>query len=367
MANISSTYSRPVIGGVSQISGWDATLTVDNALAQLGRNSGNMMFTESLHCTLKNSVMSGFGFDNNVIVDRDVIVLAAANWINEYEDFGWLYKVLNSMKLPVVLVGVGAQASLSGSIPKVKDGTLRLLKLIAERSNSISVRGDFSCDVLNHYGIKNSVVTGCPSLLLVGSNWPQNFRQPELDRLVLHATRHGFGECDEFQRYLYEQAIKTRCDILLQSESADIYYAMGKTNNPEIMKKASRAVRCAYGTDNENEIASFLSEHGLFYLNYWSWINAMSTKTFCIGTRIHGTIASLLAGTPAVLIAHDSRTLELAKSMNLPFVLSSDVPIDRKMDVDAYFTTFNESNVGVKYNAYRNRFIDFFGKNGLPV
>ena len=44
------------------------------------------------------------------LAGRDVVVLAAANWINSYDDFGWLANRLERIKLPVLLVGVGAQA-----------------------------------------------------------------------------------------------------------------------------------------------------------------------------------------------------------------------------------------------------------------
>lgn len=364
---MSISYSRPVIGGVSQLAGWGTTLTVERALAALGRNSGNVMFTESLRRILKNSRMSSFNFDAAAIAGRDAIVLAAANWINEYEDFGWLYGVLAPTKLPIFLVGVGAQATLSGSIPKVKPGTLRFLNLVAERSTSISARGEFTCEVLNHYGIKTGTITGCPSLLLLGPNGPQRFRQPSMEHVVLHATRHGFGKCDEFQRFLYKQALEREFDVLLQSEEADIYYVKDRTNNPGIMARASEAVKFAYGINNEELISSFLRKHGMFFLNYETWIEAMSTKTFCIGTRIHGTIASIISGTPATLIAHDSRTLELAKAMNLPYVLSSDVPVDKALDVEACIQLFRECAVEQHYGAYRSRFLEFFRTNGLEM
>ena len=43
---------------------------------------------------------------------------------------------------------------------------------------------------------------------------------------------------------------------------------------------------------------------------------ASSTSSF--GTRIHGNIAALIAGTPAFVLAHDARTLELARYFEIP-------------------------------------------------
>lgn len=42
---------------------------------------------------------------------------------------------------------------------------LRLMKIASEWSDSISVRGDYSAEVLAHYGIDNVTITGCPPLL----------------------------------------------------------------------------------------------------------------------------------------------------------------------------------------------------------
>src|SRR5699024_10494829 len=55
-----------------------------------------------------------------------------------------------------------------------------------------------------------------------------------------------------------------------------------------------------------------------FMLDSFSWISRMQDFALTFGPRIHGNIASILARTPAVVLAHDSRTLELAEYHSIP-------------------------------------------------
>ena len=48
------------------------------------------------------------------------------------------------------------------------------------------------------------------------------------------------------------------------------------------------------------------------------WMFAARTFQLCFGMRMHGTMVGLQAGVPSVMIAHDRRTIELAKTMAIP-------------------------------------------------
>jgi hypothetical protein len=62
-----------------------------------------------------------------------------------------------------------------------------------------------------------------------------------------------------------------------------------------------------------------------FFLDPAPWIEYLRDFDFSFGTRIHGSIAAVLAGTPTVVLAHDSRTLELARYFEIPHRLVRDV------------------------------------------
>ena len=362
-----SIYRRPLVVGVRQHDGKESR-SPEGALADLGRNTGNMIFTEALVQLLENSRWGSFGFTEVDLDDRDSIVLASANWINNFEDFGWLADRLEETRLPVFLVGVGAQSSLKLEVPLVRPGTRRLLDLVNDRSTSIAARGWFSCEIMEKLGINEVQETGCPSLMLAGPNGPQISAKPiNRDTCCMHSTRHLFQQPDPFQQFLYRQAFKSDIDLILQSEVSDICYVLG-TDNGHRDLETERAVLCnSYGTDDFEAIKQFLRQNGHVFLSYPDWIAFMRTKALCFGTRIHGTIASLIAGTPATLICHDFRTLEMAQSMCLPMIMSTGIDVDCDLSLTKFLLKDEMASFISFYPRYYARFLDFFRNNGLEV
>jgi hypothetical protein len=100
-----------------------------------------------------------------------------------------------------------------------------------------------------------------------------------------------------------------------------------------------------------------------FYLDPWPWITDLRDVDFSFGTRIHGTIAALIAGTPAVVLAHDSRTLELARHFGIPCRQMTDVGPDldaAELYEEADFGPLNRGHV-----ARFATFAAFLARHGL--
>ncbi|WP_323011163.1 polysaccharide pyruvyl transferase family protein [Paracoccus sp. (in: a-proteobacteria)] len=360
-------FKNALIVGVSQVKHWSNSDTVADVLGRLGANTGNMVFTEALSRALYEPTKTNFSIPDEALAGRDAIVLASANWINEFEDYAWLANRLEQTQLPVFLIGVGAQAGLDHKTPNVPQGTQRLLKIVSERSGVIAARGEFTCDTLEKYGITNAEPVGCPSMLMADRSGIMFHREPSLDGVVLHGTRHGFGRANPFQDWIYQEAMRNNWDLLLQSENADIYYALGKTNNAKIMAEASNAVMMNYGTPDVDAIGSYLKQHGKVFFDFGSWTEFMKTRNFCVGTRIHGTVASIVAGTPALLIAHDSRTLELAEAMSIPHVLSSELDNKQPFPIETLMERYHSAKSLPGYQKYFDRYIALFSKNKLAL
>ena len=100
-----------------------------------------------------------------------------------------------------------------------------------------------------------------------------------------------------------------------------------------------------------------------YYVDPWPWIADLREADLSFGTRIHGNIAALLAGTPAYVFAHDSRTLELARYFEIPHRRMSEVP----PDVDAA-DLYAEADFGPLNDGHAARFrtfTDYLAKHGL--
>lgn len=340
-------------------------------LTAYGNNLGNMLFPVGTAYALANAKLSGgYNPSHDDLVDRDVVVITAANWLNSYSDFAWLASLLETKlaKFPVVVVGLGAQSDTTNSIPTLLAGTRRLVSILAERSIAISTRGAFTSEVLAAYGVHNSVVTGCPSLLLAGAALP-TFREvesPTWPLTAVHSTRHLYNRpSSDLQTYFYRQAMKHSADLFLQSELAELHYALNSPAQGEVVQKSEAVLQQVYGEGGE--VADYLTRHAKAYLDVDSWLDALRSKQFCLGTRLHGTIAALLAGTPAVLVTHDARTSEIALPMRLPVLDSREIDVNQDFNLNRAWEAWSASDFLCGYETYKRNFLGFFGVNRVLV
>ncbi len=89
----------------------------------------------------------------------------------------------------------------------------------------------------------------------------------------------------------------------------------------------------------------------------------MATRDFAFGSRIHGNIAALISGTPAYVIAHDARTLELAEYHGIPH---SKVPdLAGRLDASEFYDMADYSAFNAQHAQLFDRFDAFMRENGL--
>jgi hypothetical protein len=100
-----------------------------------------------------------------------------------------------------------------------------------------------------------------------------------------------------------------------------------------------------------------------FYVEPWPWIDDLRGFDFAFGSRIHGNIAALLAGTPAFVLAHDSRTLELARYFEIPHRPIPQVAPD--VDVADLYAEADYGPLVTGHPERLARFIAYLERHGL--
>jgi hypothetical protein len=269
-----------------------------------------------------------------------------------------LAALVEQLTIPVVVVGVGAQTSLeldAGELDDIAPVVQRFVRAVLERSASVGVRGEFTADYLRGLGFPDSAVEviGCPSLFLRGPGFrladPSGPLSPDAP-IALNLTEgvEGLGAL------VHRLAERHPGLVYLGQDKEDLTLLLW---GEEPARETDPGVPMHPGHD------LFATDRVRFPLETWSWLRYLEGVDYCVGTRLHGNVAGLLSGTPATLLAHDSRTWELARYHAMPHVRAETVPEDLRLeDLHAQFDggPFNE--------AYADRFARFTGfldHNGL--
>jgi hypothetical protein len=292
----------------------------------IGNNTGNLVFSQAVYRLLSAAdadiETSGLARSHPRVInsrfDHVVIPLANAFRASYIETLDALSTLIEQLTIPVTVLGVGAQASLAGvyrGADTVKPATARFVRAVLDRSPSIGVRGEHTRDYLKAlgFGDEHVKVIGCPSMFMYGPNLkverkveslsydsPIAFNVspyvPEMGPLSLYAAEH-------FPNLVYmAQNIQT-LELMLYGS-----YPKGKKMNA--MADSGAPITLDHPLIRSDRVR--------FFLDPKAWFEHLAQYDFSFGTRIHGNIAALLAGIPALLLAHDSRTLELAEYHEIP-------------------------------------------------
>ena len=190
----------------------------------------------------------------------------------------------------------------------------RLCRAVLERSTSIGVRGEFTAQYLNDLGFTRVEVIGCPSIFLRDGapSVPHGASRLSADaRVAINLTPHIPGICDLAAHH----ARAYRRSVYVAQESRDL----------RLMARVPfRARRDDLAEAPQVPGDAYMARgRARFYLDPRTWVGDLEGVDFSFGTRIHGNIAAIVAGRPGFVLAHDSRTLELARALERKVWLKS--------------------------------------------
>ncbi len=319
-----------------------------NEVVLVGGNSGNCMFWESTKKIIQNQTSCrllnwrAFAENKNKYTDKiKSVVLVFANNINpkSFTQLAPFYHTIKDLDCKKFLFSIGAQND-TLDMYKFSEQEACIYKNFFPHFEYIYLRGKYTYDLLkyNNIPLDNTKEVGCPSILLkeidieaikakfkklkaknnteikVGINFPQKQQHEKLHSLFKN--------------------IMGNKDVYTLAVDGQSWYDFINYN-----KETSK-----FGSKLSKNRQNFIFSNNVF--------KAMQFFTdkadFMLGTRIHGTILGLCAGLPSMCIAIDSRTYELCKQMNIPYVncLNETININNKSGIINFFrSNFDHHNL----------------------
>ncbi|MFC3051679.1 polysaccharide pyruvyl transferase family protein [Kordiimonas pumila] len=347
-----------------------------------GGNSGNYMIGHGAMYHLKRAAgdagtvtymkLSQLRFADKVYLEEnfDIIVVAGANMINERADFAFIYRALKNVNLPVMAFGVGAQAESSQVELTPPGGTINFMKLIAERSDRIGVRGSYTAEVLSKCGVKNVEVNGCPSYYINSHDKDFRITVPKRDELqnfkvslTMKRDRkkyHADDQLRDYQKRMFREGFDHNYKLVVQTEMLEGNIGFSKKIDEDALKRFRKHFEIA-DSDLERGREWLLNNVGIFF-TYQEWSDFLSDIDFSYGARFHGNMMALMKGIPTLAITHDSRTRELCEFLNIPAH-----PVEKLVEgteaIYELYDALDYSYFNSQYHALCDRFNQFMVDN----
>ncbi|MEU4653422.1 polysaccharide pyruvyl transferase family protein [Streptomyces sp. NPDC023723] len=337
----------------------------------IGTNTGNLIFSDSAHKMLSapdTEVVSN-GIRTNSSPERaaeineqyDVFVVPLANAFRPtfQASLDRLSTLIEQLTIPVVVFGVGAQAPDDYDtdwLGPMEASVKRFATAVLERSASIGVRGELTANYLKALGFRDIDIIGCPSMFLYGDTFPE-IRTAELtadSRIALNLSPNAIpvGDISGIARHAHQNYPHL---TYYAQNTVDAELLLWGDTSPESGYTKPFPLQLSHPLLQENKVRMPLDPA--------TWIKELGGYDFAYGTRIHGNVAALLAGTPSVVLTHDSRTLELCRYFDIPHRQLAGLPADtdpRDLYESADFSAMRKGH-GERFE----RIVAFLDRNGL--
>lgn len=343
-----------------------AAVSAEATLAQnlFKGNVGNLLFSDSVHRLLSvpgtDVQSSSFLVDHSSATKRlaaqineefDVFVVPLANAFREtfLESLNRLTEIVQNLSIPTIVLGVGMAEPLDAStaIPdETRAAAERFMAAVLDRSHRVGVRGEHTRSFLRRlgFGDEHVEVIGCPSMFRHGPDLQVQKRAPAItpdSRFTMSLTLGAPG----IGRMVNRHAAKYRRMTLVAQDRARLALLLWG-QDPAVDLDPELPVHTGHPLYVQDRMRFFVDPH--------TWMEYMRQQDFACGTRIHGNLAALLAGTPAMVLAHDRRTLELAEYHSVPYRLMSSIS-----DTTDVAELYEEADFTELHRTHRDRFATF--------
>ncbi|MCG0275992.1 MAG: polysaccharide pyruvyl transferase family protein [Thermosediminibacteraceae bacterium] len=351
------------------------TASVSELLKATGNNTGNLLIGSAIKRHLKiDSFGQGTSMDPKYVEENfDYVIIGASNFIYRGFDFSCYADFLEKVRIPCVIIGLGAQAPSYESnvhIEEIPKGTIRMLKIISERSKTLGVRGYFTAYLLVKMGITNIRVIGCPSMYLTCKPSMKISKKTfdECHRIAVNGSTNTIKHTIDVEAarkvevLLANLAYRNGYPYILQNEIDEMNIVLGQ--NAEINKSLVRSLMQRYGLLNvsDADFIRFIKTQMKVFFDVEEWMDFIRSFDFVLGTRFHGCLVALLNAVPSVVFVHDARVREMCELLKVPHI---DIRQVREIDLRSLYESIDLKAFEVAYSYLYQNYIDFLEENGI--
>jgi Polysaccharide pyruvyl transferase len=346
--------------------------SIADRLAQTGGNTGNQLIAYGL---MKPLVYEEVSWDFHIGPERvseeyDLILIAAANFLFPGFDLGGMAEFIERTRLPVAIVGLGAQSRDYSPRIALKPGTERLMRVVAERAPIIGVRGVFTSQVLEEMHIRNVQIVGCPCYYMNSEGDPLACERALSDRpkIAVNASRDVVGHAFDAQKMrevvagLIQEAIRYDGIFVAQTEREEMVLAAGSDASETDVALERLGDYFADCIPDVESLKTWAKDHSRVYWSVEQWIDDMRELDLVVGTRFHGAMAALLAGTPAFVFCHDTRTREMSEFLGVP---SASIDVVDRVDLREVYDRIDPDRFHARRAELLPAYKRFLEANGL--
>ncbi|MDE6852943.1 MAG: polysaccharide pyruvyl transferase family protein [Lachnospiraceae bacterium] len=343
---------------------------------RIGSNIGNMLFPASvcraLLCedttidTVNTIRQYSSEHVRQINETYDCLVLPFANAFRHsfLRELNSITDLVSQLKIPCIVVGVGIQGKnkKASNQAEVDESVTRFMKAILAKSSKVGLRGERTAEYLTKLGFqaeRDFTVIGCPSMYMWGKTLPEmEVRELTSDSSVSMNSKIQLPQ--KFHDFMYRSSIDLpNFHYVAQviQEIRQMY--MGADYPPDFVKTIPEH----FPVDFTHPI--YQSGKGISFTNFASWLQYLQGKDFSFGSRIHGNIASILAGTPCYIVVSDERIKELVDFHHIPHMLMKDLTEETNI-----FDLYEKADFSAIQKNHEKKFLhylDFLWENGLQT
>lgn len=324
-------------------------------------NFGNKVWFQGIMSAIYNE-NTEFGFlykgitSDYINNNYDLVLLPMANIFNtEYFYFiQSLDKFFSKIKIPTVVMSCGVQANSYSDLDKliyeIGEDSKRFIANIYSNGGTFGVRGEFTKLFFEKLGFDNVTVTGCPSIYQNGDSLSivKKLVSPEEFKYIVNGSVNSFAELFSDKKSVY----------IDQDSMYPLLF--GEIDNTDVSTLIKQLIK-QYGL-----LSIRLASEGRTQLfanpNDWRKYIINNEFSFSIGSRIHGSVMSILSGVPTAMCPIDSRTQEMAEFYKIPIIDRKKLNCNSIYDL-YYNLDFSEFNKQYKKNY--EYYCEFLVNSGL--